>query len=121
MILWQRLEGALIFVTCMTALWAMGAPLPIWAMVLLFFAPDLSFAGYALGPRVGAIGYNLTHLYATGALIALVGWLGGAPVVTSLGLLWIAHAGFDRALGYGLKSAQGFVITHLGRIGKKAA
>ncbi|WP_460274190.1 DUF4260 family protein [Celeribacter sp. ULVN23_4] len=30
----------------------------------------------------------------------------------------IPHAGFDRALGYGLKSPEAFVITLLGRIGK---
>ncbi|WP_417279916.1 DUF4260 domain-containing protein [Celeribacter sp.] len=121
MILWQRLEGALIFAICLIMLWTMGTPLPLWAMVLLFFAPDLSFAGYAFGPRVGAIAYNLTHLYASGAGVALFGWLGEAPVSTALGLLWIAHAGFDRALGYGLKSSQGFEITHLGRIGKTKA
>ena len=28
------------------------------------------------------------------------------------------HIGFDRALGYGLKYANGFGFTHLGRIGK---
>ena len=37
----------------------MGTPLPLWAMVLVFFAPDLPFAGDAMGPRVGAVAYNL--------------------------------------------------------------
>lgn len=59
MILWQRVEGALIFVICLIMLWTMGTPLPLWAMVLVFFAPDLSFTGYAMGPRVGAVAYNL--------------------------------------------------------------
>ena len=35
----------------------------------------------------------------------------------SLGLIWLAHIGFDRALGYGLKYTQGFRYTHLGRVG----
>lgn len=121
MILGQRVEGALIFVICLIMLWTMGTPLPLWAMVLVFFAPDLSFTGYAMGPRVGAVAYNLMHLYASGALVALFGWLTHAALATALGLLWIAHAGFDRTLGYGLKSAQGFEITHLGRIGKNQA
>jgi hypothetical protein len=32
-----------------------------------------------------------------------------------------AHIGIDRALGYGLKYAEGFGFTHLGRIGKASA
>jgi hypothetical protein len=35
-------------------------------------------------------------------------------------LIWFAHIGCDRALGYGLKYSQGFGYTHLGRIGKAA-
>lgn len=33
-------------------------------------------------------------------------------------LIWIAHIGFDRTLGYGLKYDSGFKFTHLGRIGR---
>ena len=33
-------------------------------------------------------------------------------------MIWLAHIGFDRALGYGLKYATGFGFTHPGRIGK---
>ena len=36
----------------------------------------------------------------------------------ALGLIWLAHIGFDRALGYGLKSASGFRDTHLGAPGR---
>jgi hypothetical protein len=35
-----------------------------------------------------------------------------------IAMIWLAHIGFDRALGYGLKYASGFGFTHLGRIGK---
>ena len=35
-------------------------------------------------------------------------------------LIWIAHIGLDRALGYGLKYATGFGDTHLGHIGHSA-
>ena len=35
-----------------------------------------------------------------------------------LGLLWVAHVGFDRMMGYGLKESSGFNDTHLGRIGR---
>ena len=40
------------------------------------------------------------------------------PLVISVALIWAAHIGFDRALGYGLKHQSGFSDTHPGRIGK---
>jgi Domain of unknown function (DUF4260) len=36
----------------------------------------------------------------------------------ALPLVWGAHIGFDRALGYGLKYPSAFGDTHLGQIGK---
>jgi hypothetical protein len=42
------------------------------------------------------------------------------PLPFALALIWLAHAGFDRALGYGLKYASGFRDTHLGRIGHRS-
>jgi hypothetical protein len=41
-----------------------------------------------------------------------------APLVLSIAMIWLAHIGIDRALGYGLKYFAGFGFTHLGRIGK---
>ena len=43
-----------------------------------------------------------------------------AAVAQHLALIWLAHIGIDRALGYGLKYGAGFGFTHLGRIGKYA-
>jgi hypothetical protein len=40
------------------------------------------------------------------------------PLILSIAMIWLAHIGFDRALGYGLKYTSGFGFTHLGRIGK---
>jgi hypothetical protein len=42
------------------------------------------------------------------------------PIAGSVALIWLAHIGFDRALGYGLKYKAGFGFTHLGRIGPAA-
>lgn len=86
--------------------------------MLVFFAPDLSFAFYAFGPKVGAAAYNTVHLYGFGAVVAMVALLGRVPGLAEIGMLWIAHAGFDRMLGYGLKLPSGFHATHLGRIGR---
>lgn len=100
-------------------LWQMNDTVPWWGAVLIFFAPDLSFFGYLLGPRAGAFCYNAVHIYAFGAALLAIGWMMPSPIVAVLGALWLAHSGFDRMLGYGLKSQEGFAITHLGRIGKQ--
>jgi hypothetical protein len=89
-----------------------------WAALVTFFAPDLSILGYVLGPRVGANCYNTVHLYAFGAALLAAGLIGSIPHLAAIGALWLAHAGFDRMLGYGLKSPQGFTFTHLGIIGR---
>lgn len=63
--------------------------------------------------------YNLAHSL-VGAVAVLVAGVGlSVPIAITAGLIWLAHIGFDRALGYGLKYAAGFEWTHLGRIGRK--
>ena len=88
------------------------------AFALFFLAPDLSMLGYLAGPRAGATIYNLVRTYALALPLALAGFIGGVPIAAAGGLILIAHIGFDRALGYGLKYPTGFGDTHLGRIGR---
>jgi hypothetical protein len=121
-VLWQRIEGALVFAVALTfALYfGFGAERPaLWLVAILFFTPDVAFAAYLAGPRIGAAVYNLLHLYGTGlALVALGLLVAPSGLLVGLGLLWMAHAGFDRMLGYGLKEPTAFRDTHLGRIGR---
>ncbi|MDR3393354.1 MAG: DUF4260 domain-containing protein [Sulfuriferula sp.] len=92
-----------------------------WGTFALFFlTPDLSMLGYLAGPRIGAVSYNLAHSYIGAIICLLAGYLLAAPALTAAGMIWCAHIGFDRALGYGLKYASGFGFTHLGRIGRMA-
>lgn len=120
-VIWQRAEGAAVFLGALALLAALpGADWPWWALLILFFAPDLSFAAYLGGSRAGAAIYNLVHTYGIAILLLAIGLLAELPGAVTLGCLALAHAGFDRALGYGLKSREGFGITHLGRIGKGA-
>lgn len=121
---WQRLEGALVFVAALElARYLHLLPFlgPWWVWVAVFFAPDLGFLGYLAGPRVGAAIYNLLHLYGGGMAVmgisAFVDTESSVPF--AVGLLWVAHVGFDRMLGYGLKESSGFADTHLGRIGRR--
>lgn len=123
-IIWQRIEGGLVFGAMLVVLINIDAVAnfaSLWVLVLVFFAPDLAFAGYLAGPRVGALTYNLTHLYGFGFGLSALSFLAGPNLDIDLlipGLLWTAHAGFDRMLGYGLKEPTAFADTHLGRIGK---
>jgi hypothetical protein len=85
----------------------------------LFLAPDLSLAGYLCGPSIGALIYNTGHSTIGPLLLALVGLLAGLPGLLPYALIWTAHIGFDRALGYGLKYGTAFGHTHLGLIGRQ--
>jgi hypothetical protein len=117
-IIWQRVEAALVFVAGIALFWHLNDGLSWWCALLLFFAPDLSFFGYLFDARVGAVCYNLAHVYAVGALLLAWGIGMGIPILGALGALCLAHCGFDRMLGYGLKSPQGFRFTHLGVVGR---
>ena len=118
-VLWQRLEGALVFASALTIYGLTSSEeLAWWAEILWFFSPDLSFAAYLAGPRIGALGYNAVHLYGFGAAIVAGGMIFACPLAVALGWLFLGHAGFDRMFGYGLKLPSSFQDTHLGRIGK---
>jgi hypothetical protein len=111
-----RLEGLalLLGMTLLYAVWGGSW----WVYVLLFLAPDLSFTAYLAGPRFGAIGYNAAHSYMAPVMLMVLGFGTASPLTLSVAMIWLAHIGFDRALGYGLKYSAGFGFTHLGRIGK---
>ena len=122
---WLRAEGLAVLLLAGVFYWHWEMSWG-WAAAL-FLVPDLSMLGYLAGPRVGAWCYNLAHSYALATLPLIGALLLGASAEPSgpsqswllpLGLIWCAHIGFDRALGYGLKSAEGFTVTHLGRIGR---
>jgi hypothetical protein len=114
-----RLEGLTLFagMVLLYALWGGYW----WVFAVLFFAPDLSFAAYLAGPRTGAAIYNAAHSYMAPVALLTTGFAAEAPLTLSLAMIWLAHIGFDRALGYGLKYDAGFGFTHLGRIGKMPA
>lgn len=118
-IVWQRAEGALILLTGIWVYNALGGDMVWWLLIPVFFAPDLSFFCYAAGPRIGAFCYNFVHQYGFGLVLLMLGSLSGNTLLLELGALWFAHSGFDRMLGYGLKTTEGFQHTHLGMIGRQ--
>ncbi len=90
-----------------------------WLYAALFLAPDLSMLGYLAGPNLGARVYNAFHTYITPATLAASALLLHSTKLLPIALIWIAHIGVDRLLGYGLKYPAGFGWTHLGKLGKE--
>jgi len=94
-----------------------GLGIDWWWFAVWFFAPDLSMLGYLAGPKAGAILYNFFHHKALAVAVYAAGTWIGQPALACAGLILLAHSSFDRVLGYGLKYADSFTHTHLGRIG----
>jgi uncharacterized membrane protein len=111
-----RAEGAALFVVAAILYARVGESW--WLFAILFLAPDFSFLAYLGGARTGAIAYNAAHTLSGPLLLATAGLLLRFYILIPLALIWVAHIGFDRLLGYGLKYAVGFGFTHLGRIGR---
>ncbi|MBR0778414.1 DUF4260 domain-containing protein [Bradyrhizobium diazoefficiens] len=114
-----RLEGLTLFLG-MVVLYASWEG-SWWVFALLFFVPDLSFLAYLSDAKFGALVYNAAHSYMAPVALMTFGFGFASPLVLSIALIWLAHIGIDRALGYGLKYSTGFNFTHLGRIGRRPA
>ena len=92
-----------------------------WMFLMLWLVPDLSMLAYLKSSCWGARCYNAAHSYVLPATLAASALFLHAPGMLSIALIWVNHIGVDRMLGYGLKYADGFGFTHLGRLGKRGA
>lgn len=92
-----------------------------WWYILLALGPDISMLGYLGGNSSGAFLYNLFHHKGIALALFLVGIYLFIPYLEVSGIVLFGHSSMDRALGYGLKTKQGFKYTHLGTIGKKTS
>jgi Domain of unknown function (DUF4260) len=89
---------------------------PWWLLLALALAPDLSLLGYLGGARRGAQLYDAAHTYVLPVVLAAAGVLADADRAVQIGLIWLAHIGIDRAVGYGLKYPSAAKDTHLQRV-----
>jgi hypothetical protein len=112
-----RLEGAAMFVLALVLYPKVSDSWLLFAA--LFLAPDLGMLGYLAGARIGAIAYNVAHVELLPIALAIAGLLYPAVLLIALALIWLAHIGIDRALGYGLKYEAGFRFSHLGGTGRR--
>lgn len=106
-----RFEGLAVFAASLGGYFVVGGPL--WLLLVLALAPDLSMAGYLGGPRIGALVYNVFHVYALPLALGAAGYWAGTELAILAALVWTGHIGADRAFGYGLKFESGFGDTHL--------
>ena len=96
-------------------------PYAWWWFPLLLLAPDLGMLGYLAGPAVGAWTYNVVHHKAVAVVVYVVGALLAVPLLQLAGVIMLGHSSLDRVFGYGLKYADAFSHTHLGRNGQEAS
>lgn len=106
-----RAEGAVMFAAATVAYVAVGGPL--WLYLLLALAPDLSMLGYLAGTWAGSRTYNAAHTYLVPVAIGATSVWFGIAALSWVALVWAAHIGIDRAVGYGLNYPTGFSYTHL--------
>ena len=109
-----RLEGLIVLAAAMVVYRVLGDS---WLkFALLFLVPDVFMAGYFFGARTGATVYNIGHTYTVPFLLWVGLYFAHTPWLFFVCVIWIAHIGFDRFLGYGLKYPTAFKDTHLGKV-----
>jgi Domain of unknown function (DUF4260) len=106
-----RAEGLLVFLGATYAYSQLNMSWLLFAV--LFLVPDVFMIAYLRNARVGATIYNLGHSYIVPGAMLVLAHIMGQSTALALSLIWIAHIGFDRVLGYGLKYVTGFKVTHL--------
>ena len=109
-----RLEGAAVFAGAIALYASQGASWLLFAV--LFFVPDLSMVGYLINPRIGSLTYNAIHTYALPAILVVLAFAFQWTTGIHIALIWFAHVGMDRTLGYGLKYPSAFKDTHLQQV-----
>jgi hypothetical protein len=106
-----HLEGAAIFIAAI-AVYLVGH-YPWWLFAVLFLAPDVFILGYLIDVKWGATVYNLVHTLTLPLLLLAAAFVFTTPRWVPYGLIWLAHIGIDRGLGFGLKYPTFFKDTHL--------
>lgn len=109
-----RLEGLLVFVISTYIYFKMQYSAVLFLVLLL--APDISMLGYLKDNKFGASVYNLFHTYFLPIGVYIIGlWLHNETSLM-IGLIWLAHIGMDRMVGYGLKYPNNFKDSHFNNV-----
>ncbi|WP_420627672.1 DUF4260 family protein [Candidatus Leptofilum sp.] len=109
-----RLEGTAVLITAIIFYNHNG--FSWWWFALLLLAPDLAAVGYLHSEEVGSLCYNIVHTYVLPLALGLLAMLLGLELGLQLAIIWLAHIGLDRLVGYGLKYPDSFKTTHFSKV-----
>lgn len=86
-----------------------------WPLVVFAIAPDITLLfGAGAGLQRGQLAtravpfYNAVHRFWAPAVLIVLTFALHADAWFAAGLAWAAHIAFDRSLGFGLRTPQGF-------------
>ena len=86
-----------------------------WPLAVFALAPDVTMLfGFRQGLQRGQLdpravpAYNAVHRYWAPIVLVVVAFVLSSTPWVAAGLAWSAHISFDRSLGFGLRTAQGF-------------
>jgi hypothetical protein len=89
-----------------------------WQLVVFAIAPDLALlVGGGKGLERGQLHpravplYNAVHRFWAPGVLAAMSLALMSPAWLAGGLAWIAHIAFDRSLGFGVRTPEGFQRT----------
>src|SRR6266704_735267 len=113
----KRLAYALLgFATAALGIWVVVTQHASWWQLIVFaIAPDVTLLfGFHQGLQRGQLdpravpAYNAVHRFWAPAVLVVVAFVLNSTPWVAAGLAWCAHISFDRSLGFGLRTAQGF-------------
>ena len=70
---------------------------------------------YMMDKKLGKMAYNIVHSYSMPISIGIIALMMDWQLGILLTIIWFAHIGMDRTVGYGLKYHSDFKDTHLQR------
>ena len=98
---------AVVVVVTQHASWWQPVVFAIAPDITLFFGSRPGLARGQLDPRAVPF-YNAVHRFWAPAVLILSAFLLHGDAWVAAGLAWCAHIGFDRSLGFGLRTPEGF-------------
>jgi hypothetical protein len=86
-----------------------------WQLVVFAIAPDITLLfGFRPGLQRGQLDpravpfYNAVHRFWAPAVLIVLALVLHIDAWAAAGFAWCAHIGFDRSLGFGLRTPEGF-------------
>lgn len=86
-----------------------------WQLIVFAIAPDVTLLfGAGRGLQRGQLGpravpfYNAVHRFWAPGMLTVLAIAASSGAWVAAGLAWTAHIAFDRSLGFGLRTAEGF-------------